>query len=708
MITSALSVALLGYETSHGFVRTAAISPRVRPGDVRFNVAEMMRFANQADAQCVHAACFPELCITGYSCRDMFLQAQLQFSAIEGLVEFADHTRTLRPMFIVSLPLMVDGRLFNVAAVVNRGKVLGFVPKSFPPNYGPFEELRWFSPASHLTATEVHIPDLGTIPIGTDLLFEIRNETGDVLAVTGIEICEDGWHRAGPSARHAANGAVIIFNLSASNWTAGKDDYRDMIFPALAGEIIGAYVYVSCGHGESTADVVWDGHAMIIENGNVLARSKRWDRQGQMIVADVDVASLLRERMATSSYGEVMALQRAPYRRVPVQTLSLLLNNQDPRSPHHLQRSIDPLPFIPKDPATRDRRYGDLVAALKQAIMVRLEAVARPKQSSGTSAGSFEEWMTQLNLDTLKSLPPVNVFIGHSGGRDSTLAMEILIEAYDEIGWPRKYINAFRMPGPASSDDTQELSLRRCELAGVTLKTIEIEEATRVILKGIGHEPHWDAEDLEVRKCLVCQNAQARVRTIMLMESGFMVGTGDLTEGALGWCTYGGDGYSMYHLLAGLPKTLVSGMIEWIAHNLRDGEEASTLFDILKVIISPELVKARPGETIQVTEDEIGPMDLNDFIIYWMLRHGAPPPKIAFLAEVAFKDKYDHATILKWLRKFYIRFQFAQFKRDGAPNGVLLGSVGLSQRGNLRWPSDGDVGIFITEVNDLIKGLEVA
>ena len=712
---------------THGFVRVGTIVPKVIPQAIDYNVGQMVAMARDAAAKGVQVALFPELGITGYSCRDAFHDLAFIDNARLGLLRFVEETKGLGTVFFVGLPFPVNGTLYNVAAVVNRGKILGFVPKSFIPTYGPHEERRWFACADHLNVGMVRLQGHdGEIPMGTNILVDVESDTDASIITVGVEICEDGWHRRSPSGLQAANGALLCVNLSASPWIVGKDEYRHMIFGALSGDIIGAYAYCACGHGESTDDVVVDGDAFVAQNGSILASSERWNRHGQIVIADIDAESLMRERWATGTYAEVAAANRAEFRHVVANVAELELESKSAYRPARiemveegrharlvrsapsgsnraLQRAVARKPFVPRDPETMDKRCRDVISGMGQGIMVKLESMAR------------SQLVREGKNPYTETLPPQHVYFGHSGGRDSTLVGEVLLWAYDQLGWARTFIHAVRMPGPASSDETQELSLRRCTLAGVTIHTNPIEEQTTLLLRSEGHEPCWNHPDRNVRKCPRCQNAQARVRTLILMTYGFVVGTGDLTEIATGWCTYNGDHMSMYNPNAGVPKTLVEHLIRWIAMNWLEGEGREVLLLILDKLLSPELVKPMPGDPIQSTEDEDGPVQLKDFNIYWFQRHGAEPTKIAYLAEIAFAEQeddtdviYDRATVLKWLRRFYVQFQAAQFKRNAAPSGPLYGSVGMSQRGNLRMHSDADIGSYVAEVDRMIAELGTA
>lgn len=724
---------------THGFVRVAALVPKVIPMAVGYgvdptgteaigyNVGQMITMARDAAQKGVQVGVFPELGITAYSCRDAFFDPTFLDNARLGLLRFVEETKDLGAVFFVGLPLPVNGMLFNVAAIVNRGKILGFVPKSFIPTYGPHEEKRWFTRASDLNATAVRLPGYdGEIPIGIDLLVDVESDADASIITVGAEICEDGWHRRSPSGLQAANGALLCVNLSASPWIVGKDEYRHTIFSALSGDIVGAYVYCACGHGESTDDVVWDGDAFVAQNGSILASSERWSREGQLVIADIDAESLMRERWVTGTFAEVAAANRAEYRHVLARVDELVLETKSAyrppklevidggRSAHlkfeapaggnrALRRAVTRKPFVPRDPETMGKRCRDVISGVGQGLMVRLESMARA------------QLVREGKNPYTEPLPVQDVYYGHSGGRDSTFVGEVILWVYDQLGWDRKHIHAVRMPGPASSDATQDLSMRRCVLAGVDVITNPIEDQTARLLRSEGHEPCWNNDDPAKRRCGRCQNAQARMRTLILMTYGFVVGTGDLTEIMTGWCTYNGDHMSMYNPNAGVPKTLVEHLIRWIAMNWRDGEERQVLLEILAEIVSPELVKARPGEPIQSTEGEDGPVQLKDFFIYWFRRHGSGPTKIAYLAEIAFAEQedegdelYDRATILKWLRRFFVKFQEAQFKRNAAPSGPLMGSVGASQRGNLRWHSDADIGSYVKEIDALIAALDRA
>lgn len=470
-----------------------------------------------------------------------------------------------------------------------------------------------------------------------------------------------------PSSHHALHGATVLVNPSASNALVGKADYRRELVGNQSARCIAAYVYTSCGVGESSSDVVFDGHAIIAENGGVLVESERFRREPQLVTTDVDVLRLVRERTMTGSFGQSVAEDARPYRTVAVEAPYLDLTPGKGRS---LLRTIDPHPFVPSDPATRDARSEEVFQIQTAGLVRRL-----------------------IHLE--KMTGKRQVAIGISGGLDSTLALLVTVRAFDELGWDRQGIIAYTMPGFGTTRRTRSNAEKLCRAFGVTLRRVSIKRAVLRHLKDIGHEP-----DL---RCVVCQNAQARMRTLILMDSGFVIGTGDLTEIALGWCTYNGDHMSMYNVNAGVPKTLVRHVVAWAAErNLFGPVVSKILRDIVATPISPELREVRPGEEMQKTEEEIGPLELHDFFLHAMIRHGFAPAKAYFHASIAFVGRYDDATIRRWLIEFYRRFCPAQFKRDAAPDGPKVGSVALSQRGDWRMPSDIEFTLWLAEAERIV------
>jgi len=667
-----------------GFVRVAGIVPVVEPADVEQNVAEMIKWAIKAaikDGQeKVRVAVFPELGITGYTCKDLFHQGVLLRKALDGLKNFVAATEYIDTIFYVGLPLMVDGQLFNVAAVCFHGKVLAFIPKSRIPNYREFEESRWFRPASNLRSKVVTFDDY-EVPIGTDILIDTL-----IPGLTiGAEICEDGWMPDAPSRLHVLNGATVNVNLSASNVLIGKAAYRHGAFPQLSADTFGVYIYTSAGPGESTADLVFDGDAMIAENGKVLAESRRFQMDGEMIVADIDVEFLMRERMVVATFGDSVAANKRDYRYVQ----SGLKND---RQNIKLQRPLARNPFVPDD-------LMALAAVCEQSFNIAVMGTVWRLKKLAKKLGKKE----------------IDVYFGNSGGLDSALLTLIATQAFKILGWDLKHLHARSLPGFGTTKRTQKNARAIPEKLGLDFAEIDIRSMCLEEMHEMGHKPFGiDLTDLSVdefqaklselpegSKDLVFENIQARMRTSVLMNLGFVLGTGDLTEIALGWSTYNGDHMSMYNPNCGMPKTLIRSVLLW-ATKIHFPIVLEEVQDVVKTPISPELLPAKDGEIAQKSEDTIGPYDLNDFFVYHVVRNGEEPAKIAYLAEIAFNGDYDKVTIIHWLKKFYERFATAQFKRDAAPDGPKTGSVGFSQRGDWRMPSDVTLELWIKEVEKMI------
>ena len=648
---------------NYGFARVAAVVPRVHVADPERNVAEILSHSSALRAGAVQLAVFPELCITGYTCGDLFADELLQEEALAALDRF------LREMpcgiaYVVGMPLAVHGQRFNVAVVCVSGRPIAVIPKAHIPSYKEFYEGRWFRPASELRVAEVDL--LGhRVPIGTDVLVELVPT--DWIARpfrVGVEICEDLWMPNPPSSHHALGGATILVNPSASPVAVAKADYRRALVAQQSARCIAAYVYAGAGPWESSSDVVFDGHAMIAENGAMLRESARFSFEPQVVTADVDVERLERERLQTGSFSQGIAAERIPYRVVQTEVADINLVNAP------LMRTVDPHPFVPSDPKTRDERCEEVFAIQTAGLRRRLAHLA--------AATDLHE-----------------VAIGVSGGLDSTLALLVAVRAFDALGWPRVNIHAYTMPGFGTTERTRGNAHRLREALGVSLREAPIVEAAEAILRAEGHEP--------CHRCLKCENAQARARTAVLMTRGFTIGTGDLSEIALGWCTYNGDHMSMYGVNAGVPKTLVKYVVGWAAERGLFGDAATVVLrDVLATPISPELLPPNAdGGIAQVTEAIIGPYELHDFFLFHVLRNGFTPAKIAFLAERAFAGMFDRVTILKWLTEFYRRFPAAQFKRNAGPDGPKVGSVALSQRGDWRMPSDIDGNVWRREATQL-------
>ena len=637
------------------YLRVAAAVPEVCPADVEANLAAIRHLLRQVAAERVQAAVFPELCLTGYTCADLFYQPYLLDAAERALAELIPDCGD--GLVAVGLPVRVGGRIFNCTAVIAGRRLVGVVPKTYLPSTHEFYESRWF--ASALEATEDEIELAGVrVPFGNDLAFDLGGG-----AVVGVELCEDMWTANPPSTRLTLRGANVILNLSASNELVGKTEYRRSLVLGQSARCLSAYVYAGAGVGESTTDLVFGGHSMIAENGTLLAEGRRFERKAQMTVADVDVGFLNFERSANYAFRNA-ARTVDDVRMVKAS----ILGEKDAWISGTLRRHVDPHPFVPGARSDRDARCEEILAIQSTGLATRLEAI-RCK----------------------------DVVLGLSGGLDSALALIVCVEAFDRLGLGRDGIHAFTMPGFGTTVRTRSNAERLCEGLGVPLREIGIGPMARLHLKDIGHD--------ESIHDVTYENAQARGRTYLLMDlsnqlNGIVIGTGDLSELALGWCTYNGDHMSMYGVNSGVPKTLVRYIVEWYAQSrLAKGvgmptspepvEASKALIDILATPVSPELLPANPdGSISQETEAKVGPYELHDFFLYHFLRRGAGKEKIRRLAEVAFLGMYDSSTIGRWLDEFFRRFYAQQFKRSCMPDGPKVGSINLSPRGDWRMPSD--------------------
>ena len=630
----------------HGLVRVAAVTPWVHLGDVPANVGELSACVLKAAADGAQIIVFPELCLTGYSCADLFMNSALRAAAESGLEDLMRKTSSASALVVVGLPLVVSDRLYNVAALFREGRLLGIVPKSFLPNSAEFYERRWFSPAETLRETEV-ICAGQRVPIGTDLIFTARNLQECRIAV---EICEDLWTVIPPSSRAALGGATLLLNLSASDEVLGKAVYRRQLVTQQSGRCVGAYVYCAAGPGESSTDVVYSGHSLIAENGSLLAEADRYGFESRMILADVDLQRLVHDRLGNASFKDVASVA---YRRVEF-TLGA-----SPKVSHaaEMHRALTAQPFVPTDAARRDEVCAEIFAIQATGLGRRIR---------------------QLHAKT--------VVLGLSGGLDSTLALLVARDALTRCGVKETELLTVTMPGFGTSDNTLTNAVALAKSLGIKLRTISIKEAVEHHFADIGHS-------LEARD-ITFENAQARERTQVLMDlanqtCGFVLGTGDLSEAALGWCTFNGDHMSMYHVNAGVPKTLVRYLIDWCAHQPAFAAASTTLQAILETPISPELLPPdKDGKISQKTEETVGPYPLVDFFLYHLVRHGMSAAKIQFMARLAFEGIYTEEKIAEWLAKFLERFRTQQFKRSSMPDGPKVGSVALSPRGDWRMPSD--------------------
>lgn len=633
-----------------GFLKVAAVTPRIRVADPAYNAGEICARLGEAQARGAKLIVFPELCVTGYTCGDLFLQPLLLRGAEKALLTVTEATRGNDALVFVGLPLEHDGRLYNVAAALQNGEILGLVPKRNLPTYAEFYEGRHFTPGNQ-TVEKIKIGDR-TVPMGTDLLFRCTNLPG---LVVGCELCEDLWVADTPATAHALAGATVIANLSASDETVGKDTYREMLVRATSARLIAGYVYASAGEGESTQDIVFGGHNLIAENGSVLAQAKRFENE--ITYADLDLQRLLTERRRMGTFG---GKPERPYVTVPFE-----IKIEETR----LERTFDPHPFVPDDTVQRAKRCEEILSIQSYGLKKRYE---------------------HTGLHT--------AVIGVSGGLDSTLALLVTVRTFDLLKLDRKGIFAVTMPCFGTTDRTYENACRLARTLGVTLEEIPIRETVTQHFRDIGQDP--DRHDVTY------ENGQARERTQVLMdianrEGGLVIGTGDMSELALGWATYNGDHMSMYGVNAGVPKTLVRHLARYYADTCGNAELAAVLGDVLDTPVSPELLPPVDGAIAQRTEDLVGPYELHDFFLYYMLRCGFPPAKVFRIARIAFRGSYDEDTIRKWLKTFYRRFFSQQFKRSALPDGPKVGSAALSPRGDLRMPSDASAEMWLREVDAL-------
>ena len=621
-----------------GFIRVATGIPELKVTDCAFNVSKIAELARQAEAQKVQVVCFPELSVTSYSCADLFYQQQLYADIDNALNELRMLTFTTTAALIVGLPVVIENQIFNCAAVIQGGHILGIVPKTHLPNNNEFYEKRWFTEAAKATVNEIILAG-ETVPFGTDLLF------GDAHFSFGIEICEDLWVPIPPGTQHALHGADVIFNLSASNELTGKHNYLCQLIEQQSARCISGYVYSSAGFGESTTDVVYGGNAIVAENGKIIAKSERFSIEAQLIVSEIDVERLKADRLKNGNFSNLRSDKT--YRHIKLEDAYF--------SKFEISRKFEKHPFVPSV-ANRDAACGEIFS-----IQVN---------------GLAKRWM-HTKAETL--------VIGISGGLDSTLALLVCVKTADKLGFDRKRIVGITMPGFGTTNRTYNNALQLMQALGISVKEISIKDACIQHFKDIEHDP--------LLHDVTYENTQARERTQILMDmanktNGLVVGTGDLSELALGWATYNGDHMSMYAVNSGVPKTLVRYLVDWASHQL-DKQSEEILQDVIDTPVSPELLPAdEEGNIAQKTEDLVGPYELHDFFLYYFVRFGFSPEKILFLAQNAFEKEYDKETIVKWLKIFIRRFFNQQFKRSCLPDGPKVGSINLSPRGDWGMPSD--------------------
>lgn len=661
-----------------GYARIAAAVPSAAVADVNANLKSILSLWREANTAGTNVVVFPELSLSGYSIRDLCMSSTLLDACEGALCALIEAGAEFESMAILGLPVRFNHALYNVAAVIQQGKLLGMVPKAYLPNYREFEEARWFRKGFDLPEGSIMTIDRHQAPFGLDLLFD---STLPGLTV-GVEICEDMWVQTPPSATQVSNGATLICNLSASNFTIGKAEHRRLLARSLSDRGKCAYVYVAAGPGESSTDVSFDADAFICENGNILCESKRFARAGQLITQDIDLELLGFERRSTTTFGDCASQYYCTTRRIAFISTS----------PEGLLRSVSRTPFLPRDPETLANRCWEMFEIQSNALATRMSAIGKPK-----------------------------LVLGVSGGLDSTHAALVAAAALDLCDQPRSELLCITMPGFGTSDGTRDNAQSLSEALGASFYEVSISNASRTVLEAINHPSTENVSTVEqlVEQLrshpelgdVTLENVQARLRTLLLMtlanqNGGLVVGTGDLSEKALGWSTYAGDHIAMYDVNSGVPKTLIQFVIRWVANERAstwsDNESLrETLFAILDTPISPELLPANTdGKIAQLTEERIGPYELHDFFLYHFVRHGARPARILDLARVAFDEtQYDDDTLKKWFSLFIKRFFMHQFKRSCTADGPKVGNVALSPRGDWRMPSDASPDSWLANIN---------
>lgn len=634
----------------NGFVKVAAATPDIRVADVEFNTQNIINAMEEAQKNGAKILVFPELCVTGYTCSDLFDHSVLLKASRKALLEIAENTNDKDMLVFVGAPLEVNGKLYNVAAAMNQGEIIGFTTKTFLPNYGEFYEMRQFTPGPQ-TVREITFEGK-KIPFGPQILFQAE---GMEELVVAAEICEDVWSPVPPSIQAALEGATVIVNCSASDETIGKDTYRRALISGQSARLISGYIYANAGEGESTTDLVFGGHNIIAENGTILKESSRY--VNEIIYSELDLQRITGERRKNTTFQPLdeETLVRVPFTVEETKTF--------------LTRTFPKKPFVPSDEQTRAQRCEEILT---------IQAMGLKKRLAHTNART--------------------AVVGISGGLDSTLALLVTARAFDMLGRDKKDIIAVTMPCFGTTDRTYQNACEMSKKVGATLIEVPIADAVNVHFRDIGHDP----EDHSV----TYENCQARERTQVLMDIanktwGMVIGTGDLSELALGWATYNGDHMSMYGVNASVPKTLVRHLVKYAADDTKDEALKNVLYDVLDTPVSPELLPPKDGDIAQKTEDLVGPYELHDFFLYFMLRFGYEPSKIFRIACMTFDGEYDKETIFKWLETFCRRFFSQQFKRSCLPDGPKVGSVAVSPRGDLRMPSDASAALWMKELEQI-------
>lgn len=641
-----------------GFLRIGAVVPELRVANVDFNVAAIIELLKKAREEGVQIVSFPEMSLTGYTLGDLIQQQALLLKAERGLRDILNECSQSAMVVVVGMPLSVEQKIFNCAVVLSSGRILGVIPKTFLPSYKEFYEDRWFSPSTDARLSTIELAGQ-QVPFGTDILFELRGTTS---AIIGIEICEDLWIPLSLHEYQAMAGATTLLNLSASNEVLGKSDWRRTMIASESGRCIAAYCYASSGIGESSNDIIYGGHAIIAENGAILQESNRLSSGSQLVISDIDLGRLAHDRRAVTSFHDI-SMQPEAFRVIETKIQDLV--------PSKLYRTLDPQPFVPADPDRRAERC-------KEIFSMQVASLAKKLSGADTS----------------------HVVLGVSGGLDSTLALLVAVKTMDFLGFPRSNVHAYTLPSFGTTRRTKTNATRLCQALGASFEQVDITRTCQSHLRDLGHGGQED---------VVFENIQARYRTEFFFNKanelkGIALGTGDLTEVALGWCTFAGDHISHYHINVSVPKTLVRFLVRWVAdEELADSKAQKVLYNILETPISPELLRPEKGKITQKSEEIIGPVELADFYLYPFIRFGMRPGRILYLAnEVSkqglFEEQYTLDDLYRWLKSFIERFFASQFKRQCFPEGPKVGSVSLSPRGDWRMPSDAESKLWIEDL----------
>ena len=655
---------------NYGYLRVAAVAPSVNVADCKYNCDQIIEWIDRLDSDNVKVAVFPELSVTAYTCGDLFHSATLLDAAVAGIERIASHTDVLDMLVVVGAPLRYNGMLYNCAVAIYGGEVVAVIPKTYVPNYNEFNEKRWWNSSDTIIEKNAEIvvssvvDTFGVAPFGVDQLVEIAG------VKIGFEIGEDLWSPIPPSSRAALAGADVIVNLSAANDLIGKYPYLLDLIKQQSARCIAGYVYASAGYGESTTDLVFEGKAVIAENGAIIDKNERWGADDAMAIADIDIEAIRRDRMHIGTFADCVYREKvAPYR---CEKTSLVYTSDEDMGLDKFEpmRDINPRPFVHDCESATDTHCEEIVNIQVAGLARRME-VTRSR----------------------------NLVVGISGGLDSTLALLVAVKTFDRLGLDRMGIHGVTMPGFGTTGRTYNNALTLMRTLGITMREISIVPAVSQHFKDINHDPAVHDVTYE--------NAQARERTQILMDianqvGGMVLGTGDLSELALGWATYNGDHMSMYGVNAGVPKTLVGCLVKWFALRATEQAERDALLDVVDTPISPELIPAdEKGNIRQKTEDLVGPYELHDFVLFYVLRYGFTPRRIFLMARKAFAGTYDDDTIRHWMRTFYRRFFTQQFKRSCLPDGPKVGSVGLSPRGDWHMPSDAAAALWLSECDAL-------